>query len=276
MTNRELPNIRRAIYGQPWAITEGWLEAICDIFEKNCNGKIDAAAFQKDPEAGDPLEFETVAGIAILPVMGPIFPRANLMTQMSGATSLDVLSAKIDRAMDDFRVESLLFQIDSPGGSVSGLSELATKIFGLRDRKGTMALAEGTAASAAYFLGSQAEAFFATEGAAVGSIGTVARIENADRALRNAGVDTVVLRSSELKAAGVGPLTPRQEDSLRAVLNSYNELFTSAVERGRPGIDIEAVSTGEVWIGQQAVDRGLVDEIATLPELIQRFGSDLD
>lgn len=275
MTTRDLPHIRKAIYSQPWAITEGWLESICEIFESNCAGG--PVNFKADLHNGlnpEEPEYQVVNGIAILPIMGPIFPRANLMTQLSGATSLDVLGRRIDDAAENPLVETILFLIDSPGGSVMGLSEMATKIYDLRDSGiGTIAFAEGTAASAAYMLGSQAEIFLATEGSVVGSIGTIARIDSADRAMKNQGIDSIVLRSGELKAAGNGPLTPNQENSLRKVLNTYFEMFKAAVIRGRPSISIDEVATGEVWIGQQAVSMGLVDEISTLQNALDAYGN---
>jgi capsid assembly protease len=270
---RELPNIRKFIYGQPWAITEGWLDSICEIFESNVSG-----AAQPDFKPGSieivdeqGRDYQVVDGVAILPIMGPIFPRANILTQMSGATSLDVLGRRLDEALADEEVSTILFQIDSPGGSVMGLSEMASKIYEARADKTILALAEGTAASAAYMLGSQAEAFFATEGSVVGSIGTIARIDSPDRAMKNAGIDSIVFRSSELKAAGNGPMTPRQEDSMRKVLSTYFEMFKDAVVRGRPGIDIESVATGEVWIGRQAVDIGLADDVKTMSQVMSYY-----
>src|ERR1041385_28572 len=89
---RKLTHVRSAIYGQPWAITDKWLEAICEIFESNAAGlnaeMAQAAGDTYQSTAADP-PFEISNGVAILPLRGPIFPRANMMTRMSGATSLE-------------------------------------------------------------------------------------------------------------------------------------------------------------------------------------------
>ena len=273
MMNKELPHLRKAIYGQPWAITDTWLDAICDIFEANVSGAnpkaFEAAAHDLFDDEGR--DYQVVDGVAIIPVMGPIFPRANILTKMSGATSLDVFTRRLDDAINDDGAMAVMIHIDSPGGSVMGLAEAATKVFNARGGKPIVSLAEGTAASAAYMIGSQADYFYATEGSVIGSIGTIARIDSQDRAMKNAGVDSVIFRSSELKAAGNGPMTPRQEDSMRKMLQTFFAMFKDAVLRGREGIDIEAVATGEVWIGSEAVDLNLIDGIMTFDDVIREW-----
>jgi len=271
----KLSHVRKAIYGVPWAITEHWLEAICEIYENHAEGK--PVTFEK-PKAAMGMEpgtepsepYQVVNGVAVLPLMGPIFPRANMMTELSGATSLQDWGAKFDQAMEDPNVMTLLMHVDSPGGSVVGLSEMAIHIFEARTTGDKMiaSLIEGMGCSAAYMLASQAELCVCTEGSMVGSIGTLMKVTSMDRAEKNVGIDTTVLRSSELKAAGSGPLTPRQQDSLMKTLGAYFEQFKSAVHRGRPAIDMVTAATGEVWIGAEAERMGLVDDVTTLPKLL--------
>jgi len=288
--SEKLSRVRAAVYGMPWAIKENWLELMCEILEKHASGEkpeFDAAALKTrqklrgnlkqigfDPKPDD-APYQLVNGVAILELMGPIFPRANLMTEVSGATSLEDYGANFDAAMEDPEVETILQYIDSPGGSVIGLAEMASKIHAARmaGDKLICSLIEGMGCSAAYMLGSQGEICNATEGSMVGSIGTIIKMQSADRMEKNFGIDTTVLRSSELKAPGVGPMSPRQEDSMRKILQSYFDQFKSAVVRGRPGVNIDQVATGEVWIGKDSKAVGLVDEITTLPEMLQDLAS---
>lgn len=286
--SEKLSHVRAAVYGMPWAITESMLELMCDIVERHLAGekpefdksKIKSirtlnAQGQVTHEVDMEQPYEIVNGVAILRLMGPIFPRANMMTELSGATSLEQYGDAFDEAMEDPEVESILQYIDSPGGSVLGLAEMATKIYEARagGDKLICSLIEGQGCSAAYWLASQTEVTAATEGSSVGSIGVISKIKSYDRAEKNEGVDSVILRSSELKAPGVGPISPRQEDALRKSLRSYFDQFKSAVSRGRPGVNIEQVATGEVWVGKESEAAGLVDEITTLPKMLSALAS---
>lgn len=275
---RKLARVQGAISGQPWAITPEWLETICGIVSRHVNGDqisfempdVDEEEMHKEHEP-----YEIRNGVAIIPVCGPLFPHANMMTQLSGATSYDSIREAMRAAMLDEKVECLMFDIDSPGGSCLGLAELASEIYhSQQNEKSIFALANGQCCSAAYMLASQCDGVFCTEGSMVGSIGTILRIDSTDRAEKNQGVDSTIIRSGELKAAGEGPMTPSQEDSLRRMVGSYFEQFKSAVVRGRgSSVDIDTVSTGEVWIGSNAVENGLCDGVSTMDDLIEQYGS---
>jgi ClpP class serine protease len=63
-----------------------------------------------------------VDGVAILPITGPIFPRANMMTEMSGATSISMLQNDYRAALDNADVGAIMLLVDSPGGQVPGIA----------------------------------------------------------------------------------------------------------------------------------------------------------
>src|SRR5690606_4035038 len=95
-------------------------------------------------------------GVAIVPVVGPIFRYANLFTEISGATSTQVLATDIRAALDDPNIKAIILNIDSPGGIASGINELAEMIYEGRARKRIVAYGGGTVASAAYWIASAA------------------------------------------------------------------------------------------------------------------------
>ena len=279
---RSLPRIRAAIYGQPWLITEPWFETICSVFENavqnpRLQNEDDADPLPNsetpDPEEPDKPDYEIRRGVAILRLEGPLFPKANVFTRLSRATSYEEFSFMLADARQRSGVSAILNLVDSPGGSVSGCFECARDVFTARtDPKPIISLAHGSCCSGAYAIASQADQFFCTEGSLVGSIGVLFRQDNFDRAEKNAGIDPLILRSHELKSIGEGPHTPNQIDALKRLLNDITKLFASTVQRARPSLDIAAVSTGESWLGQKAVDLGLVDGLSTLDEVIDRFG----
>ena len=113
----------------------------------------------------------------------------------------------------------------------------------------------------------------------VGSIGVVARLDNTDRAERNEGNDPIIIRSSELKAIGAGgPVTPSQTQELQRMVMGLFAMFKANVSAGRPGLDMDAISTGQTWFGKShnsepsAIDMGLVDNLSTLAKLIAACG----
>lgn len=280
---RQLTHVRAAIYGQPWAITENWLQSICEIAERHINGE--AVNFERKPvravaehcpDCGYEMEetepYQVTRGLAILPLNGPLFARANLMTQYSGATSYQDFGNNFDKAIGDDRVSAIVIHADSPGGSCAGLSELCTKIYERRGgEKLIIGLCDPMAASAAYAIASQCTELFCTESSVVGSIGVIWKGDNWDRAERNAGNDPVIMRSSELKAFDQ-PTSVKQYEDIARMIGAYFGQFKDIVSRGRPGIDIDSVATGQVFVGKAAVEMGLCDGVSTLSKIIEELG----
>lgn len=275
---RNLAHIRAAIYGQPWAITEPWLDQICAIAETHIAGdKVDFKAASSDENGDDP-GFELINDVAVIPVCGPIFPKANLMTALSGATALSDLSGTITTALS-IRPSAVILNFDSPGGSVSGLFDFCSSLHQLTLSSSCPIIGlVNLCASAAFAIGSQCDLLYSTEGGVSGSIGIISKMDNRTRAELNAGNDPIVLRTHELKGIGYGATTPNQQAELQRSMMQYMAQFQQAVLRGRPNVDIDEVSTGQTWIGKSAnddpsaVDMGLVDGISTLDKLIQQFG----
>lgn len=288
-------HVKQAIYRQPWMMTEDGLDLICSIAERHACG-IDSPEFIASMEkiereahteflerdktfqsrlvsdgwggAVDKKFYDNVNGVAVLRLLGPIFPRANLMTRMSGATALETWSKDFDEALQDEDVHALIICCDSPGGSVTGGFEMASKIFDSRDNgKPIVTLAEGVCASLAYLIGSQANQIYCTEASVVGSIGVVMAIEDDTRQSENEGVKRHVLKTGKNKAIGAGPVTDDQIAELKSMMMDFFGRFKDAISRAR-SVDIEKVSDGSLYIGKKAVDNGLVDGITTLDALI--------
>lgn len=279
---RDLANVRAAIYGQPWAITEQWLEKICTIAQCHIEGKqIEFVAKDSNSNMTDS-GFQMENNVAIIPVSGPIFPKANLMTELSGATSLVGIQSAMSSAAG-YGPSAIILNMDSPGGAVSGMADFCEwfKEFQSEANFPVIAFANPLCASAAYWIASQCSQVFATGGATVGSIGVMAAIDDTSRAKKNSGNDSIVLRSSELKGAGNGAVTPNQIQDMQRVVMAHDAKFKSAVKSGRSGIDMDKVGTGQVWQGQSAnsdpsaLDLGLIDGISTLENLVARYGEEV-
>lgn len=138
-----------AILAANWAIQPEWLETIASIAERESeyHGNIEALQAKLGRPLGNTMTATVRDGVAILPVEGPLFRRANLMTEYSGASSYDTLARDFAQAEADPNVQAHLLQIDSPGGEVNGASEFAAMVAAAK--KPVWAYVGGTLASAA-------------------------------------------------------------------------------------------------------------------------------
>ena len=112
--------------------------------------------------------------IAVLPIHGTISHRMNMMNAVSGGVSTESLGKEFASLANNPEIGTVVLDIDSPGGAVSGIEELGNQIFQARDKVRIVASANSLAASAAYWLGSQAHEFTVTPSGEVGSIGVIA------------------------------------------------------------------------------------------------------
>ena len=270
---RDLQRVMAAVFNEPWLIDPAKMGIIQAVLEN--------AAADGDPWAASPSgriqppskpAMQIIGSTAIIPIVGIISRRANMLTEMSGGTSIEFLDQQLTDAISNDSVKNILLNIDSPGGAAQGVPEFASRVYAVTQisTKQIVGFAE-LAASAAYWIGSQCDALYCSEAAPVGSIGVVMTIMDDSRALKNMGVDPVTIRSSELKAPGAGPLTPNQIASLQDRIMQIFGMFKDGVSRARPRVDIEAVSTGDIWLGKRAVEMGLVDGVSTFEAVIAKL-----
>src|SRR6185295_35537 len=140
--------------------------------------------------------------VAVIPIMGTISHRAEAMQAASGGTSTEKLSQRFAQAISDPKVRGVVLDIDSPGGTVAGTPELAAQIRAARGSKPIVAFANAQAASAAYWLGAQADEFLVTPSGEVGSIGVFATHEDQSAAAATAGVKMTLIADPPAKVDG--------------------------------------------------------------------------
>jgi signal peptide peptidase SppA len=214
------------------------------------------------------LPYDLRDGVAHIRVSGVILKEVPCIFDLLGmpATSTLGVQRALGAAVEDEAVKSISLDIDSPGGSLAGVQELADDVAAAASLKPTVAHASDLIASAAYWIGSQASKLTANESAMVGSIGVYSVIEDASAADAAAGVKVHVLRSSPLKGAGAGDgLTTAQLADQQRIVDEAAVMFTAAVARGRRMSmeDAQKVSTGQLWFAAEALQRGLIDSISS-------------
>lgn len=265
-----------AIFAHRWAILPAYLETILQV--ANREGNIEAALAGKaahaslSPSGGNP--FASDKEIAVIPVLGPIFPRANLMTMISGATSIQKLTAQFKAAMEDPNIGGIILSVDSPGGEVTGVSEFAQMVFEARGKKPITAYVPGMAASAAYWIASAAEEIVIADTGEAGSIGVVAAYVDDKEAQKKKGVYTheIVSSQSPNKRPDMGSKEGRA--LIQSTVDDLAAIFISTVARNR-GVSEDHVSDefgqGAMFVGARAADRRMVDKVGTFETVVQGF-----
>lgn len=253
------------LLNEPWAIDPPAMEQILSIAQR-LNEAPEAVAAR----LGRPLENTRRVTVrdktAVIPITGPIFRRANLFTEISGATSVEILARDIQTAIDDPTVARLVLEVDSPGGQATGISELASLIHD--SPKPVTAYVDGMAASAAYWLASAAHELVMADTALVGSIGVVASYRpEKDAPLK------IISSQSPLKQAA--PDTDAGRVEAQRVVDQLAAVFIDAVARYR-GTDAETVladfGQGGVRLGSHAVAVGMADRVGTFESLFSNAG----
>ncbi len=266
-------HIWRAISRKPLAIYEPKLAEILAFLEvKTSTGTNDVAAIEAATGARR-APATTTKNVQVIPVIGTIHQRANVMTQTSGGTTTESLAEQVRSAANDASVGSILFHIDSPGGEAAGIPELADLIAGVE--KPTIAIGEGLVASAAYWIGSSVDELYATRGTEVGSIGVVLAHTDLSGMDEQAGVKVTYVTAGENKAFANphNPLSESDRGILQDLVDRANDMFVSGVAKSR-GVSKSVVNStfgqGLVFGAADAQDRNMIDGVRTLEQAIGR------
>jgi len=259
--------------GTPWAIVPEKLTDIAAVVDSRIEriGSIEWAADGRSGLAAAD-EYEVLEdGTAIIPLYGTLMKRANIITNYSGGTSMEIFASKVRAADLDPRVTRIVLDVDSPGGTVDGTHEAMEAV--RRAEKPVIAYTDGLMASAAYWIASAADLIAASPSAEVGSVGVIAMHYDRSGADQKAGLKRTPIYAGRHKAVGSDAL-PLDEDS-RAVIQSlvdaqYN-LFVSSIAANRAVTKawaMEEMADGRIWIASEAKKRGFIDFVGYLDDVL--------
>ena len=265
-TQKSYNRIFAQLYDTPWLITEEWMRTI----ETIANREGDLEAVQKrlaDPLVGT--EKATVRdGVAIIPISGPIFPKANLMTQISGATAISQSALDLTAAMDDPGVTDVILKVDSPGGHVTGMNEFANMIREYDAIKPIHGYSGGTAASGGYWLLAACRDVTIDATARLGSIGVVAGF----RPKEDGDPTEIVNTASPNKR--VDHTTKEGRAVVVEELDALAEVFISSMAgfRNTTAEDVKKnFGKGGILVGADAVKAGMADKIGSFEGLLEEI-----
>ena len=254
---------------RPWMIQAEALENILSVADRM--GDPEALATRLGRPLDNARKVSMRDGVAVIPVTGPIFRYANLFSEISGATSTQVLATDIQAALDNSYVRGIVLDINSPGGDATGIAELGAMIRAARSKKPIKAYAGGAMASAAYWIGSAADEIIIDETAILGSIGVVmSGVDTTERDAK-AGVRRIEIVSSRAPNKRVDPQTDEGRANVLAIVNALEDVFVGAVAANR-GVSTDKVLTdfgqGGVLVGAAAIKAGMADRLGSLETVI--------
>ncbi len=266
-------HVLRAVSETPWAMRKPMLGLIVDLLAFRVAGghltseEIDARIGARRQTTAGP------QGVAVLPLHGVIMPKASMMSEMSGGTSIDTFRQQFRQAMAAPDIAAMVIDVDSPGGMVDGVPEMAAEMRASRGKKPVVAVANTEAASAAYWLASQADEVVVSKSGRVGSIGVYTSHEDESQKSDKEGVRTTLISAGKFKTEGnpFEPLTEEARANLQSMVDDYYGMFLSDVAKGRR-VPLDAVRSGygegRVVQARPALSAGMVDKVATLDEVI--------
>lgn len=274
------PNIVRAVLETPWAILPEKLAVIRELVVLRASG---AQFTDEEIEAriGDgpaQRDVQMVGSVAVVPLYGVIVPKADMFTQMSGGTPVDRFRNSLAAAMRDPDVSAVVIDVDSPGGQTDLLTEAASDIRGLRGSKPIVAVANTVAASAAYWLATQADELVVTPSGSVGSVGVFAAHEDLSAQQEMDGVKTTLVSAGKYKTE-LSPFEPLSDDARAYVQQRVDEAyiqFTADVAKGRR-VTVDTVrggfGEGRMVGAKQAVKLGMADSVESIQSVISRLSA---
>ena len=278
MKHSKFINVLTELWCKPWVIMPDIHRRLCDILDAHISGTahdpdgIVSQFVQAEPDKGNPNKIEIVDGVAVIPVHGVIGHGYSTMLNSSGVMSVDVLGSLITEAVEDERVNGILLDVNSPGGTVTGVPETAELISNATASKPVVAFTDSLMASAAMWLASGANAIYATQSASVGSIGVYMAWLDESRAMEMQGYRTELIKRGKFKAAGIKglELTEEQREDLQSTVDKVYGWFVDAVIRGRGDVN-EDVMEGQCFFGADAVDVNLADAVGTADKAMEEM-----
>jgi ClpP class serine protease len=252
-----LSHIIEQVYLRPMMITETSHASIRAVIENKLAG-------HKLEDMGDmfgdaPKPYDMAEGIRVIPISGPIGYKVSGIEKACGGVA-DVLEIKqwVKEANADEAVETIVFDIDSGGGSVTGVFELSRFIS--ESPKLTIGFTDGMACSAAYAIMAGCNELYATPSSDVASIGVYSYVHDVSKRYEAEGIEVNVFKSGKLKGIGIEgiSMTDEQKAHMQAEVDDLGTIFRAWVTERRGDIPQTAME-GQSIMSNKAIGLGLLD-----------------
>lgn len=258
------PAAIRALTAEPWAISDAGRRQVLALVTQAINSR--------EPIALRGSYATTVRdSVAVIPLRGPLSTRGSFFSSMLGFCDYESTLRDLTTALADVDVRAIVFDVDSPGGVVNGVHDLALAVRNARGKKPMVAFAGGTCASAAYWIASACSAIYASPTAQVGCIGVLAGLVDDSELMAKLGVEQHVIVSEQSPLKVIDPASEADRKRVQTWVTDQATVFIAdiAAGRGRTTGEVEAqFGRGDLLIGGAAQKAGLVDSLGDLEDAI--------
>jgi protease-4 len=263
----QLPEKHQLKTSEGDVLVEGRLSSFDVVVEMDANGEPVTPVIAVD---GKPRTNGPTMNVAIIPLRGVVSKDA---APCDATPTTKDIGSWLRQAYADPNISAIVLHTDSPGGSVDGTEELAQVV--AERNKPIVAWVDGLAASAAYWIVSQADSIYINQEtpAWAGSIGVIATLVNQSKKLENEGLAVTMVRDSQaIHKAKLNSIEPIEQDTMDALtsdLDTIKSTFVGYVKKGRgERLKSKDVFTGKVYNGKESVALGLVDKVGTLQDAV--------
>ena len=201
--------------------------------------------------------------IAIIPIEGIIVPQETTLSFYQKGISSSTIIEFLNTAVKSENVKGIILEINSPGGTVVASKEIADMV--KNSPKPVVALIKDVGASGAYWIASAADKIVADPLSITGSIGVIASYLEFSKLFEEYGITYQSLKAGKFKDIGspYKELTPEEQAVLQKKLNKIHDAFIQEVANNRnlSKETVQALATGIYFLGEEAYDNKLVDEL---------------
>lgn len=219
--------------------------------------------------------YKNIKNIAIIPIRGILTNRSTLWTWFYGAYTYGMIRKSFRAALSDKKIDNIILEFDTNGGTIAGLFDLADEIYAARSQKKIIAVINEKAYSAGYLIASAAEEIYANRTGGAGSIGVRAIHADTSKMEERIGVKYTEIFAGAKKGdlSPHKPLSERGANTLQDIVNDIQEISVTTVAKHR-GLDVKKIIAMEAGIyqGKRALEANLIDDIKTMEEVITSMG----
>ena len=279
-----LPLLAMRILGRPqmllpekFAVILSLLEDRVGIDAGNLSALAGAMPAISRPQIGDKRNpnFTVIGGIAVIQILGTMVNRGDVITNSSGVLSYERIKHQLFTALIDNAVTAIVLDADTSGGEAAGVMELSDYIRHVGARKPIVTAVNGLCCSAGYAIASSTNKIVATKSSMLGSIGCVAVHVDKSRKMAAEGLTPTLIYSGDRKVDGNAfeKLSDKAREVLQVEVDKLMDMFVATVAAGRPKLSPDTIRAQQaaVYMGEDALAAGLIDEIGSFEDAIREL-----
>lgn len=216
----------------------------------------------RTPGSGGKIAVVELSGVIVDQAGGDVFSSAD------GVVAAQEVIPLLKHVANDDEVKAVVLRINSPGGAVVPSDEIYRAVLELRKKKPVVTSMADVAASGGYYIAAGTDSIIANPATITGSIGVIAEFPELAGLYEKVGIEMRTFKSGDFKDLGSlsRDITPAESEILQSVITDSYDQFVAAIVAGRKMDEakVRTLADGRIYTGQQAKEKGLVDELGNV------------